>query len=81
MKRTIDGGHMELQAIRYASMASAMTFERAEQIHGEFLARMGEPAEEARSRMLTFLSWEEPDEENFARMYVSYSSRRISGRN
>ena len=66
LKRTNDGGHMELQAIRYASMVSAMTFERAEQIHGEFLARMGEPAEEARSRMLTFLSWEEPDEENFA---------------
>ncbi|MHB9008543.1 MAG: hypothetical protein ACYDC1_16630, partial [Limisphaerales bacterium] len=54
LKRTNDGGHMELQAIRYASMVSAMTFERAEQIHGEFLARMGEPAEEARSRMLTF---------------------------
>jgi hypothetical protein len=30
LKRTLDGGHMELQAIRYASMVSAMTFERAE---------------------------------------------------
>ena len=30
LKRTNDGGHMELQAIRYASMVSAMTFERAE---------------------------------------------------
>lgn len=30
LKRTQDGGHMELQAIRYASMVSAMTFERAE---------------------------------------------------
>jgi len=29
LKRTQDGGHMELQAIRYASMVSAMTFERA----------------------------------------------------
>jgi len=66
LKRTNDGGHMELQAIRYASMVSAMTFERAEQIHGEFLARLGEPADEARSRMLTFLGWEEPDEEAFA---------------
>lgn len=66
LKRTNDGGHMELQAIRYASMVSAMTFERAEQIHGEFLARLGEPAEEARTRILTFLSWEEPDEESFA---------------
>ena len=66
LKRTNDGGHMELQAIRYASMVSAMTFERAEQIHGEFLARFGEPAEDARSRMLAFLGWEEPDEESFA---------------
>lgn len=66
LKRTNDGGHMELQAIRYASMVSAMTFERAEQIHGEFLARMGEPAEDARTRMLTHLGWEEPDEESFA---------------
>ncbi len=66
LKRTHDGGHMEPQAIRYASMVSAMTFERAEQIHGEFLIRIGEPAEEARTRMLTFLGWEEPDEEAFA---------------
>lgn len=66
LKRTSDGGHMELQAIRYASMISAMTFERAVQIHGEFLTRMGEPGEGARARMLAFLNWEEPDEENFA---------------
>ncbi len=66
LKRTNDGGHMELQAIRYASMVSAMTFERAEQIHSEFLARIGEPAEGARARLLAFLSWEEPDEELFA---------------
>jgi hypothetical protein len=66
LKRTHDGGHMELQAIRYASMVSAMTFERAEQIHSEFLTRIGEPAEEARTRMLTFLGWDEPDEEAFA---------------
>ncbi len=66
LKRTNDGGHMELQAIRYASMVSAMTFERAEQIHAEFLTRLDEPASEAHSRMLKFLSWDEPDEENFA---------------
>lgn len=66
LKRTNDGGHMELQAIRYASMVSAMTFERAEQIHFEFLTRMGEPPEGARTRMLTFLGWDEPNEENFA---------------
>jgi hypothetical protein len=66
LKRTNDGGHMDLQAIRYASMVSAMTFERAEQIHAEFLARMAEPADDARARMLAFLGWDEPNEENFA---------------
>lgn len=66
LKRTTDGGHMELQAIRYAAMISAMTFEKAEQIHGEYLARRGEPAEDARDRMLKFLVWDEVDEELFA---------------
>lgn len=66
LKRTQDGGHMELQAIRYASMVAAMTFERAVQIHADFLRRMGQPAEEAESRLLRFLDWSEPDEENFA---------------
>ena len=66
LKRTNDGGHMELQAIRYASMVSAMTFERAASIHGMFLSKMGEPAEEAQTRILAFLGWDEPDEENFA---------------
>ena len=28
---------MELQAFRYASMVSAMTFEKAAQIHGDFM--------------------------------------------
>jgi len=28
LKRTEDGGHMELQAIRYAAMVSKMTFDR-----------------------------------------------------
>jgi hypothetical protein len=66
LKRTQDGGHMELQAIRYASMVSTMTFERAVQIHGEFLARMGQSADEARNRLLSFLEWDEPDAGNFA---------------
>ncbi len=53
LKRTNDGGHMDLQAIRYASMVSAMTFERAEQIHCEFLARIGDAPDEAKPRMLS----------------------------
>ncbi len=66
LKRTSDGGHMELQAIRYASMVSTMTFERAEQIHAKFLSDTSKPGEEARSRILEFLGWDEPDSETFA---------------
>jgi hypothetical protein len=66
LKRTADGGHMELQAIRYASMVSAMTFERAVQIHADFLRRLGEPGEEAQARLLEFLGWDEPNQEAFA---------------
>src|SRR3954468_1819195 len=33
LKRTEDGGHMELQAIRYAAMVSAMTFEKAVEVY------------------------------------------------
>jgi len=66
LKRTHDGGHMELQAIRYASMVAAMTFDRAVEIHAAFLQQIGQPAGEAKARLLKFLDWREPDEESFA---------------
>jgi hypothetical protein len=66
LKRTTDGGHMELQSIRYASMVSTMTFGRAVEIHAEFLAGLGKKPEEAQQRLLDFLGLEEPDEEAFA---------------
>lgn len=66
LKRTSDGGHMELQALRYAAMVSAMTFDRAVQIHSVFLASTGGSSSEARSRMLEFLAWEDAAEEAFA---------------
>src|SRR5690348_6428150 len=37
LKRTDDGAHMELQAIRYAAMVSAMTFDKAAEIFGRYL--------------------------------------------
>lgn len=41
LKRTEDGGHMELQSIRYAAMISAMTFARAVEVFTDFLKRNG----------------------------------------
>src|SRR5688572_1910733 len=65
LKRTEDGGHMELQAIRYAAMVSAMTFEKAVEVYATYLTRMGRN-EDARNAILEFLEWDEADEDDFA---------------
>ncbi|MBA3314919.1 MAG: hypothetical protein H0T47_16735 [Planctomycetaceae bacterium] len=39
LKRTEDGGHMELQALRYAAMVSTMTFEQAVETFSRYTAR------------------------------------------
>ncbi|MBN2582240.1 MAG: DUF4268 domain-containing protein [Planctomycetes bacterium] len=65
LKRTDDGGHMELQAIRYAAMVSTMTFDQAAEVFASYLSKQNR-TEEARDTLLEFLGWEEPDEDNFA---------------
>jgi hypothetical protein len=54
LKRTDDGGHMELQALRYAAMVSTMTFENAVEVHGEYLRRSGDTTDPRRA-ILQFL--------------------------
>lgn len=39
LKRTADGGHMELQALRYAAMVSAMTFDQLADTYARHLER------------------------------------------
>lgn len=41
LKRTEDGGHMELQALRYAAMVSTLTFEQAVDAHQKFRESRG----------------------------------------
>lgn len=65
LKRGDDGGHMELQAIRYAAMVSTMTFARAADVFQSFLDKSGEK-HDARSELLEFLDWDEPREDDFA---------------
>ncbi len=65
LKRTEDGGHMELQAIRYAAMVSTMTFDRAVEVYHDHLRKIGSDLE-ARSALLEFLDWDDPDEDEFA---------------
>lgn len=66
LKRTEDGGHMELQAIRYAAMVSTMTFDQATDVFGRYLAQIGNADTDARAELLDFLGWDEPDEDAFA---------------
>lgn len=65
LKRTEDGGHMELQAIRYAAMVSAMTFDRAVEVFSGYLHKIGSTTD-AREALLEHLDWSEPDEDRFA---------------
>ena len=66
LKRTDDGGHMELQAIRYAAMVSTINFEKAVEIYGRYLSNHGQD-EDARKGILTFLDWDTADEDLFAK--------------
>ena len=66
LKRDDDGGHMELQAIRYAAMVSTMTFARAVEVFQAFLDRSG-PGKDARTMLLEHVGWDEPREDDFAR--------------
>src|SRR4051794_35198007 len=65
LKRTEDGGHMELQAIRYAAMVSTLTFEKVVDVFSGYLRRIGKE-DNARATILEFLGWEDPDEDVFA---------------
>lgn len=65
LKRTEDGGHMELQAVRYAAMVSTMTFDRAVSVYAAYIARRGLDLD-AEASLIDFLGWDEPDEDKFA---------------
>lgn len=64
-KRTDDGGHMELQAVRYASMVSTLVSQRAVEIFGRYLESRGVD-DDAEQRLLEFLEWDELDDDRFA---------------
>jgi hypothetical protein len=65
LKRTEDGGHMELQALRYAAMVSTMTFDEAVAAYGSYPERLDREAD-PQQELLDFLGWDEPDENHFA---------------
>jgi len=65
LKRTAGGGHMELQALRYAAMVSTMTFDQAVMAHAAYLQQRNREGD-ARDAILEHLGWEEPQEDRFA---------------
>lgn len=56
LKVTEDAGHADLQALRYAAMVSAMSFEQAVDAFGVYLHRRGR-GEDAREQLRAFLGW------------------------
>lgn len=75
LKRTEDAGLAQLQAVRYAAMVSAMTFDEAAAAYADYLRRGAGAAHagdgqgayvDAATRLLRFLGWDEPDEDRFA---------------
>lgn len=66
LKRNEDGGHMDLQSIRYAAMVSKMKFDKAVEVFGRYLQQLGRSSDDARSKILEFLEWDEAREESFA---------------
>lgn len=55
LKRTNDGGHMDLQAIRYAAMVSALTFDEIVDLYEQFLKKQ-ERQGNAKDLILEYLS-------------------------
>ncbi|MGB6060242.1 MAG: hypothetical protein WBG27_00960 [Candidatus Aquilonibacter sp.] len=67
LKRTEDGGNMDLQAVRYAAMVSRMRFEQAVNVYSQYLSGTGKSGDDAGQRILDFLGWPEPLEDKFAK--------------
>lgn len=65
LKRNETGEHMELQAIRYASMISTLTFSKTIKIYQKYLETI-ESDENAEENLLNFLEWDEIKEDDFA---------------
>ncbi|GAH34540.1 unnamed protein product, partial [marine sediment metagenome] len=65
LKRTDTGEYMELQAIRYASMVSTLTYKRAVEIFQNYIYKNKFDIN-AEEKILEFLEWDEPQEEDFA---------------
>ena len=65
LKRTDDGGHMELQAIRYAAMIANMTWDQAKNSFKKYLQDNNLDFD-PETRLCEFFDWDTPQEDDFA---------------
>ena len=74
LKRTTDGGHMELQALRYAAFVSAMTFDDVLRTYTAHRELHGEPGGDPRAELLAHLGYvneeDNPDIANSVRIIL-----------
>jgi RecB family endonuclease NucS len=68
LKRTEDGGHMELQALRYAAMVSKMTFDKVSDVFATHLAAH-DRHEDSRQMLLAFSVGRRPMKSDSRRTY------------
>ena len=66
LKRTEDGGHMELQSIRYAAMVANMTFDKAVKAFQNYVIKNNLTLDNPQQEILKFLEWDEINEGKFA---------------
>ena len=55
LKRTEDGGHMDMQAVRYAAMIAPFSFDEVVQLHADYRLRRKKAPEGARAAILEHL--------------------------
>ena len=65
LKRTESGDHMELQALRYASMISTMSFEKCVSVYQDYLNN-NKIDKNAKQELIDFLEWDSALGEEFA---------------
>ena len=77
LKRTKTGDHMDLQAIRYASMISTMTFAHCVSIFQKYLIKRG-IEKDAETELLNFLEWEELEDDFGTDVNIILASQNFS---
>lgn len=67
VKRDNDGFHMDLQAIRYASMLSLMTYDNAVNTYTRYLEKQGKDCTIAQKTINDFINYNEEEDFEFAK--------------